>query len=157
MFNRRRNEPTAPESGRDDASVSAALKGAFASRVIDSDRYSVLSEGFEVEGTLSAQGGLNVEGRIKGTLQGSQVQIGAAGSLDGIITCAQLTVKGRVEGTVTCEDLQVGATGSVKGTIRYRTLTVTPGGRVEGELISTTDTVATTMRVAERPTGRAAS
>lgn len=157
MFNRRKSDSSAAETGRDDASVSAALKGAIASRVVDSERYSVLSEGLEIEGTLTAQGGLNVEGRIKGTVQGAQVQIGAAGSLEGIITCAQLTVKGRVEGTVTCEDLQVGATGWVKGTIRYRTLTVTPGGRVEGELSSSTDTVATVVRVADRTAGRAAS
>jgi len=137
--------------------VSAALKGAIASRVVDSERYSVLSEGLEVEGTLTAKGGLNVDCRIKGTVQGAQIQIGAAGSLEGMVTCAQLTVKGFVEGTVTCEDLQVGATGSVKGTIRYRTLTVTPGGRVEGELVTTTDTLATVVSVADRPAGRAAS
>jgi cytoskeletal protein CcmA (bactofilin family) len=157
MFNRRKNDSAVADGGRDDASVSAVLKGAIASRVVDSERYSVLSEGLEIEGTLIAQGGLNVEGRITGTVQGAQIQIGAAGSLEGIVTCAQLTVKGRVEGTVTCDELQVAATGWVKGTIRYRTLMVTPGGRVEGELVTTTDTVATVVRVADRTAGRAAS
>jgi len=157
MFSRRKNEASATGAGREEASVSAALKGALAARVVDSDRYSVLSEGLEVEGTVTAQGGLNVEGRIKGTVQGAQIQVGAAGALDGIVTCAQLTVKGRVEGTVTCDDLQVGATGWVKGTIRYRSLTVAPGGRVEGELVTMAEAAATVVRVADRATDRAAS
>ena len=157
MFSRRKNESTATGTGREDASVSAALKGALAARVVDSDRYSVLSEGLEVEGTLTAQGGLNVEGRLKGTVQGAQIQVGTAGSLEGIITGSQLTVKGRVEGTVTCDDLQVGATGMVKGTIRYRSLTVTPGGRVEGEMVTMAEATATVVRVADRAAGRAAS
>jgi len=157
MFSRRKNEDSATGAGREEASVSAALKGALAARVVDSDRYSVLSEGLEVEGTVTAQGGLNVEGRIKGTVQGAQIQVGVAGALDGIVTCAQLTVKGRVEGTVTCDDLQVGATGSVKGTIRYRSLTVAPGGRVEGEMVTMAEAAATVVRVADRATDRAAS
>jgi cytoskeletal protein CcmA (bactofilin family) len=90
-------------------------------------------------------------------VQGAQIQVGAAGALDGIVTCAQLTVKGRVEGTITCDDLQVGATGWVKGTIRYRSLTVAPGGRVEGELVTMAEAAATVVRVADRATDRAAS
>jgi cytoskeletal protein CcmA (bactofilin family) len=94
----------------------------------------VIGRGAVIEGTLRAQGRIQVDGRIEGTLdvQG-EVSVGPTGSVTGELISDQLAVGGNVSGKVHVRShLHVLAGGTVRGEVRYDTLQVDRGGVIDG-------------------------
>ncbi len=103
--------------------------------LLDRSKPSVISEGFTLQGDISAQGVLHVEGFIKGTVQTDVVNIGPRGAVEGQITCKALHIKGAFVGTANCDELFIASKARVVGRVTYRTLAVQRGALVEGDLV----------------------
>lgn len=102
--------------------------------LLDSNKPSVISEGFSLVGDITATGVLHVEGTIKGTINTEVVNIGPKGTVDGRIKCNSLQIKGAFTGTADCQELFIAGKAKVAGKITYQTLSVHRGAQVEGDL-----------------------
>lgn len=124
-----------PPSANAPARAVAPVERALAASVrLNELKPSVISEGFSFTGEVVADGPLHVEGRFKGTVRVSAATIGSNGSLDGTLECSNLRIKGSFDGDATCDELVLDATARVRGTIRYRSIAMSRGATVVGEL-----------------------
>lgn len=97
---------------------------------------SIISEGFELVGDLTAPNGtVHIEGTVKGKLTLSAVTIGAKGILEGNVACSSLQIKGKFTGHAMCDDLVVANTATVSGTVHYQSLTAQRGALINGDLV----------------------
>jgi cytoskeletal protein CcmA (bactofilin family) len=94
----------------------------------------LIGRGAVIEGTLRAEGRIQVDGRIEGTLEvRGEVSIGPNGSVIGELIADHLAVGGNVQGKIHARaHLHVLAGGSVRGEVRYDTLQVDRGGVIDG-------------------------
>lgn len=118
-----------PETGN-----AASRNTASSGFLLDSNKPSVISEGFSLVGDISAQGILHVEGMIKGTVTTEAVNIGITGAVEGKIQCTSLQIKGAFVGEARCQELFIANKARVRGNITYETLSIQRGAYVEGEL-----------------------
>jgi len=116
----------------------APRSGASSGFLLDSNKPSVISEGFSLVGDITAQGVLHVEGMIKGTVTTEAVNIGITGAVEGKIQCTSLQIKGAFVGEARCQELIIANKARVRGTITYETLSIQRGAYVEGELARAT-------------------
>ena len=81
--------------------------------------------GTQVEGTITAESDIRIDGFLKGILV-----IGPKGSIEGEIKAQNATIEGRFKGIVQIEDLlQVKETAIVDGEINTDKLAVSPGAK----------------------------
>ena len=102
--------------------------------ILDSNKPSVISEGFSLIGELTAQGVLHVEGVIKGTVTTESVNIGPTGAIEGEVRCGSLHIKGTFIGEALCQELFIANNALVRGNITYETLSIQRGAYVQGTL-----------------------
>lgn len=110
----------------------------FRSKSSAANEPTVIGRGTVIEGTLRAQGRIQVDGRIEGTLEvQGEVSVGPSGSVLGQLVADQLAVGGAVQGKIHVrEQLRVLSSGSVRGEVRYGTLQVDRGGVIDGTTTS---------------------
>lgn len=103
-----------------------------ASKQIDT----VIAEQCTLEGDLTAQNSIKLDGRIHGTLrcEGSAV-IGETGLVKGDVYASDLLVLGRLEGNVHAGRLHLQSTAQIQGNIEAETLQVDPGARYQGTVL----------------------
>ncbi len=116
----------------------APRSGASGGILLDTNKPSVISEGFSLVGDITAQGVLHVEGMIKGTVTTEAVNIGITGAVEGKIQCTSLQIKGAFVGEARCQELFIANKARVRGNITYETLSIQRGAYVEGELARAT-------------------
>lgn len=91
-----------------------------------------------MEGTVVFQGGLRIDGHVRGDViagEGSAglLVIGESGRVDGNIVAVHLIVDGTVQGSITVSGIvELQPKARVSGEIRYRDVTVHRGAMVEG-------------------------
>lgn len=125
------------EDARGDVQRSGSESGG-AGFLLDRSKPSVISEGFTLQGDISAKGVLHVEGFIKGTVSTDVVNIGPRGAVEGQLTSKSLHVKGAFVGTAVCDELFIASKARVVGRITYRSLAIQRGALIEGDLINAT-------------------
>jgi cytoskeletal protein CcmA (bactofilin family) len=101
----------------------------------NSNKPSILSEGFSFRGEISAKGAIHVEGSLNGQVQVDELTIGSKGQVEGVVTCSSLHIKGKFSGTATCSELIVTSSATVDGHVVYQTLSVQKGASIKGELL----------------------
>jgi cytoskeletal protein CcmA (bactofilin family) len=127
-----------PEDMTPETANTAPRSGNSSGFLLDSNKPSVISEGFSLVGDITAQGVLHVEGMIKGTVTTEAVNIGITGAVEGKIQCTSLQIKGAFVGEARCHELVIASKARVRGTITYETLSIQRGAYVEGELARAT-------------------
>ncbi|MFV0679641.1 bactofilin family protein [Ottowia sp.] len=102
---------------------------ATANRQIDT----VIAQHCTLDGDLSTQNSIKVDGTINGSLrcQGRAI-VGESGLIKGDVHSADLLVIGRLEGNVHAENLHLHASAQIIGNIETRSLQVDPGARYSG-------------------------
>lgn len=95
---------------------------------------SIISEGFELVGDITSTGGLHVEGKIHGKINVDNVTIGAKGAIQGSVRCNALNIKGRFDGEAVCDTLSLSGNAVVHGDVQYRSLTMSSGTVLTGNL-----------------------
>jgi cytoskeletal protein CcmA (bactofilin family) len=93
-----------------------------------------LTEGADLEGNLTCQGDLRLDGRIQGDLKvGGRLVLGAQGAVKGRISCKNTHVFGLVEGNIEAsESIHLSATARVTGDITAPKLVVEEGAQLTG-------------------------
>ncbi len=109
----------------------------FGSKASHAQEVTVIGRGAVIEGTVRAQGRVQVDGKIDGSLlvEGT-VSVGPSGAVHGEVVAEELVVGGRLEGKVSARaHLQVIAGGTVQGQVRYGSLQVERGGVLHGTTV----------------------
>ncbi len=95
-----------------------------------------LVKGTHVEGSVSSESDIRVDGTIKGTLNcKAKVIIGVTGSIEGEIKCQNAVVEGRFKGNIhVSELLMIRETAEIIGDIYTSKLTVNSGASFNGSI-----------------------
>lgn len=88
-----------------------------------------LVKGTTVEGTISCESDIRIDGTVKGSLEcKAKVIIGPHGLVDGDVICENAVIEGRFEGTLqVAELLNVRETAQVNGDVKTNKLIVQSG------------------------------
>jgi cytoskeletal protein CcmA (bactofilin family) len=95
-----------------------------------------LVKGTHVEGSVSSESDIRVDGTIKGTLNcKAKVIIGVTGSIEGEIKCQNAVIEGRFKGNIhVSELLMIRETAEIIGDIYTSKLTVNSGASFNGSI-----------------------
>ena len=99
-----------------------------------SEETTIISRGVKIEGKITSDGNIRVDGDIKGDIVSqNNVTVGESGQVNGQINANVITIGGKVVGTVSAkEKLALEAKGNLKGDILTKTLVVEAGAKFDG-------------------------
>ena len=118
-------------SSKNKTSPLTAPAASAAAKQIDT----VIAEQCTLEGDLTTQNSIKVDGQIKGTLRAEgRAIIGETGVVKGDVHAADLLVLGRLEGNVFAQRLHLQASANIHGNIRTESLQVDPGALYHGSV-----------------------
>jgi cytoskeletal protein CcmA (bactofilin family) len=102
----------------------------------DDEAFSLIDRHTTVDGTLSTERDLRVDGQVLGTLQCGGVLFVAEGAeVDATVEAGAIVVSGTLSGTIVCRGrLEIRPTGAVHGTVQTGTLVIQEGALYEGQL-----------------------
>ncbi|HKV75843.1 MAG TPA: polymer-forming cytoskeletal protein [Gemmatimonadales bacterium] len=102
----------------------------------ETPQLTIVSQGTEITGDISAQGVVKVEGRIEGSIRSaSQVLIAKGGTVQGDIYTKEAVLGGHVRGAVHAEDrVEVQASALIEGDIVTKRIQIAEGGQVNGAI-----------------------
>lgn len=114
MFNSSRKESIQPSSG--------------------SGVHNVLSHGTTLNGNLTTQDDIRIDGTIEGNIKSEgKIIVGNNGHVAGDIECQNIDVLGKVTGNIICDDtVLLRNSANLIGDINTQTLEVEPGARFTG-------------------------
>lgn len=101
----------------------------------DSEEITIISYGVKVEGKVSSNGSIRLDGTIQGDIicQGN-VTIGESGEVFGKVNGQSITIGGKVEGMINAkEKLMLESKADLKGDIFTKILVVEAGARFDGK------------------------
>jgi cytoskeletal protein CcmA (bactofilin family) len=102
--------------------------------VLERNKPAVISEAFTILGDVIGTGVLHVEGKVVGNVRTDSVSISTTGRVEGAIECGSLQVKGHLHGACNCDELSVATGASVSGKLKYKSIAVSRGARIEGDM-----------------------
>ena len=104
----------------------------------------LIAEGVEITGDLAFNGGVRIDGRVKGDLIGrtaegqgpSLLVLSDKGRIEGSVRCGDAVINGTITGDLDVEHrLELQSDARISGTIRYRELQMDVGASVTGHLL----------------------
>lgn len=102
-----------------------------------SGKTSLIAVGAELQGNLSFQGAVQVDGKVKGNLLTSEglVRVSVQGQVEGEIRAPHIVIDGEVIGDVHASaHLELGARARVRGNLYYGLMEMAMGAQIEGRL-----------------------
>jgi len=97
------------------------------------DKMSIIGENCRLNGHMETPSTLILCGDFEGTISCNSLETGVGSKVSAKINAGNVIISGFFEGEIVCHDvLTVAKTGKVRGKISYGTLTVEPGGVIEG-------------------------
>jgi cytoskeletal protein CcmA (bactofilin family) len=92
----------------------------------------VIGKGLKIVGSVSAEGLVEVDGRIDGDVSCTSLVISPNAQIVGSVTAERVVVNGRVEGPIQAGDVVLKPRAHVVGDIRDQSLTIAKGAYFEG-------------------------
>ena len=93
---------------------------------------SIIGADVKIDGNLSCEGELQIDGRVKGDVNCHMLIIGLQGAITGGVTADDAKVHGALNGNLTARSIFLGSTAKVSGDVTHETLAVEPGAFLEG-------------------------
>jgi cytoskeletal protein CcmA (bactofilin family) len=134
MFTKNNNktpESTPPEAPKaapaQDAIRGAAMKNAArAASIICSD--------MRINGSVTSEGSLQIDGIVDGDVSAIDITIGAAGQITGEVKAEVVKVKGKIKGSIRARKVELETGAHVKGDIVHSSLQIQPNAVFEGQV-----------------------
>lgn len=100
-----------------------------------SEDVSILSDGVNIEGKISSNGNVRIDGKVIGDIHvKGNLTLGNSSSVKGEISAKNLVVSGNVEGTLNIDDkLTLESSSIIKGDIIAKVLVVEEGAKFDGK------------------------
>jgi cytoskeletal protein CcmA (bactofilin family) len=84
--------------------------------------------------TIISQNKLQIDGDVRGDVNGRQVVIGEEGSVIGTVCAEQIEVRGGVRGAIRAQTVTLHPTAEVEGDIFHQTLSISEGAQFDGRV-----------------------
>lgn len=115
----------------------------FGSKKIKSSKIDTLvGQGVEVTGDVKFQGGLHLDGTIKGNVfstdnaEGAVLVVSDRGRIEGDVHVAYAVINGEVVGNVfASEKLELSANARISGNVSYNLLEMAAGAEINGQML----------------------
>ena len=100
-----------------------------------SEDVSILSDGVNIEGKISSNGNVRIDGKVIGDVHvKGNLTLGSSSEIKGQINAKNMVVSGKVEGTLKIEDkLTLESTSKIKGDIIAKVLVIEEGAKFDGK------------------------
>lgn len=100
----------------------------------------LIGERMSVVGDVVFAGGLQVEGKLKGTLRAEAgaeafLNLGSRGRIEGEVQAPQVVIDGELIGDVIAERLQLGSGARIQGNVYYKLLEMAAGAQINGQMV----------------------
>ncbi len=93
----------------------------------------VISQSTKIEGEITLESNLHIDGRVEGTIKSSSVvSVGKSGEVQGEIYAAKVLVSGRVNGKIDAKEIEIVTGGRVVGEIFVENLVIQSMGVFSG-------------------------
>lgn len=99
-----------------------------------SSRETVISNDLIIEGSVTSQGVIRLEGTVHGDLHCSALVVETAGAVSGNVKADTVNVHGRVEGTIHGDSVMLHSTAFVEGDIFHQGIGIEMGTHYDGRL-----------------------
>jgi len=93
---------------------------------------SLIAEQLTIEGSVSGDGELQIDGTIRGDVRMGKVTIGDSGHVEGSVQAEVIEVRGRVVGVMTAKQVRLNASAYVDGDITHEQLSIEAGAFFQG-------------------------
>ncbi len=93
----------------------------------------ILAHDLKINGEISGSGLIEIEGAVKGTINGNSVIVREGGIVEGTIIAESLNIKGKFEGNIKAKNISIEGKATVMGEIEYSSLSVEDGACVDGQ------------------------
>jgi cytoskeletal protein CcmA (bactofilin family) len=120
-------QPAATTQGR--SPFGAASAPSMGASVIGTD-LTILGEKI----TIISQNRLQIDGDVRGDINGKQVVIGEDGSVIGTVSAEAIEVRGGVRGAIRAQNVTLQPTAVVDGDIFHMTLSIAEGAQFDGRV-----------------------
>ena len=93
----------------------------------------IISSDLVIDGKIDSKGLIEIEGVIKGTINGNSIIIREDGFVQGFISSEFLNIRGKFEGTIRAKNISISSKANVVGDIEYESLAVEDGASIDGQ------------------------
>lgn len=100
----------------------------------------IIARDLKIEGTLNSSGLIEIEGNIKGNINGNSVVLREDGIIEGEVIAESLNIRGKFNGTVRAKNISITSKAKVTGLIEYGSLSVEDGAYIDGQFKQLTKT-----------------
>jgi cytoskeletal protein CcmA (bactofilin family) len=94
--------------------------------------FSIIGGDVVIRGDVEATVDLHIDGRIEGDIRCAALVQGSESRIKGQIKATSARIGGVVEGGISAQELVVEASARIVGDVTYDTISIAPGGQVEG-------------------------
>ncbi len=100
-----------------------------------SEDVSILSDGVNIEGKISSNGNVRIDGKVEGdVIVKGNLTLGISSVVKGEVSAKNMTVSGKVEGTLRIEEkLTLESKSVIKGDIIAKVLVIEEGAKFDGK------------------------
>ena len=96
---------------------------------------SLITDDMRIEGNLSGDGELQIDGFVRGDVKIARLTIGEHGRVEGSVASEHLECRGKVTGSIIAREVRLYASAHVDGDITHDELTVEGGAFFQGRAI----------------------
>ena len=93
---------------------------------------SVIGKDITVEGGVTGEGEVHIDGVVRGDVRVGRLSIGESGHVEGTISAELVEVRGKVVGAVTAKQIRLFASAHVDGDITHEQLAMETGASFQG-------------------------
>ena len=92
----------------------------------------IISVNVNINGNLSSDGEIQVDGTIEGDVKCAQLSVGETGSIQGNVPATKTLVHGKITGQIESIEVTLSSTAKVQGDLLHQTLAIETGAQFEG-------------------------
>ena len=118
---------------------------------------SLISDGITIEGGVTGDGELQIDGVVRGDVRVGRLTVGDTGHIEGSVYAEAAEVRGRVIGSVTAKQVRLYGTSYVDGDITHEQLAMETGAFFQGRSLKFQRPAAPQHSPAPQPVSHAPS
>lgn len=99
-----------------------------------STEMSVVSRGLTIEGNLSGEDDIRVDGTVTGDIRSRTLIVSQGATVNGSVTADMIELLGHITGELNGKTVRIAGTGHLDGDVTYDTISIEAGAVVNGSL-----------------------